>query len=130
MLDVLRVLGVVAVALGLTGCTCGVGAAPGEDVVDGVVTFPAGMVGTSQQIRIPFQDSADTDEVIDSASITGPDAAAFSVVAIYPIAIPAGTQVSLTLQFAPTHSGASSATLTLQTQNMGPSPVQLDGTAD
>ena len=128
MLDVLRVLGVVTVALHLVGCACGVGAAPGPNSENGVVGFDAVAMGSSQQLQIPFQDSADTDETIDGASITGPDAAAFSVIAKYPIPLPAGTQVSLEIQFTPTHLGAASATLTLQTQNMGPSPVQLAGT--
>jgi Abnormal spindle-like microcephaly-assoc'd, ASPM-SPD-2-Hydin len=128
MLDVLRVLGVVTVALHLVGCSCGVGAAPGPNDNNGVVTFDPVTVGSTQQLQIPFQDSADTDEVIDGATITGPDATAFSVIAKYPIPLPAGTQVSLEIQFAPTHTGTSSATLTLQTQNMGPSPVQLEGT--
>ncbi len=128
MLDVLRVLAVVTVALDLVGCGCGVLPAPGPNSDDGVVTFDSVAVGSSQQLEIPFEDSTDTDETIESVSITGPDAAAFTVVATYPIPLPAGSKVSLEIQFAPTHAGAASATLTLQTENMGPSPVQLAGT--
>jgi Abnormal spindle-like microcephaly-assoc'd, ASPM-SPD-2-Hydin len=127
MLNVLRVLGVLTGVLYQVGC-CGVGAAPGPMDVNGVVTFPPVTVGTSSQFQVPFKDSADTDEVIEGATITGPDAAEFSVIATYPIPLPAGTEVSLTMQFAPTQVGSSSATLTLQTKNMGPSPVQLEGT--
>ncbi len=130
MLDILRVLGVVAVALVQVGCSCGVGPSAGPNNDDGVVTFPPVTVGSSQQLQVPFQDSADTDETIDGATITGPDAAAFTVVAKYPIPLPAGTQVTLEIQFTPTHTGSASATLTLQTQNMGPSPVQLAGTGE
>jgi hypothetical protein len=129
MLNFLRVLGVVGVALHLVGCSCGVGAAPGPNNDNGVVTFDPTAMGTNEQLQVPFQDSADTDEVIDSVSITGADAADFTVVgATFPMPLPAGTQVTLTIQFAPTHVGTADATLTLQTQNMGPSPVQLEGT--
>jgi hypothetical protein len=127
----LAFLAVVAVsAAHLIGCSCGVGAAPGPNNDNGVVTFDAVNVGSSEQLSVPFQDSADTDETIDSATITGPDAAAFTVISKLPIAVPAGTQQSLEIQFSPTHTGSASATLVLQTMNMGPSPVQLSGTGE
>ena len=128
MLSVLRGLGVVTVALNLVGCLCGVGAAPGPNDDNGVVTFTPLALGTSETLQIPFEDSADTDEVIDGAAFSGPDAAAFKVIGTtFPVPLPAGTQVSLAIQFEPLHTGTSSATLTLQTQNMGPSPVQVEG---
>jgi hypothetical protein len=123
-------LGAVAVMTTyLVGCGCGVGPSAGPNNDNGVVTFPDTATGSQEQLQIPFQDSADTDETIMGATITGPDAAAFTVIAKYPVPLPAGTQVNLEIQFAPTHLGTSTATLVLQTENMGPSPVQLQGTA-
>jgi hypothetical protein len=114
----------------LTGCSCGVGPGQSPNVVNGVVTFDATAVGAPEQLTIPFQDSADVSETILSASITGPDAADFEVLTPFPVPIPAGTQVMLTIQFTPSHTGSASATLTLSTQEMGPSPVQLAGTGE
>jgi hypothetical protein len=134
MVDFIRGLMGVAVAAmvaaSLGGCGCGVGAAPGPNNDNGVVTFAAVPVGSSTQLQVPFQDSADTDETILGASISGPDAAAFAVIATYPIPLPAGTQVALEIRFTPTHTGPASATVVLQTENMGPSPVQLAGSGE
>jgi hypothetical protein len=134
MVSFLRGLGYLAavavVAAQLVGCSCGVGPSNGPDNHNRTVTFTSVPVGSTQQLQVPFQDSADTDEIIMGATITGTDAPAFSVIATYPIPLPAGTQVELTIQFAPTHNGTSTATLVLQTENMGPSPVQLSGTAE
>ena len=71
---------VVATAVHTMGCGliggCGVGPAPGPDNQNGTVTFDAA-VGASQELPVPFQDSADVTDTITSASLTGPDAAAF-----------------------------------------------------
>jgi hypothetical protein len=117
-------------ALLLTGCPCGVGPVQSANVVNGVVTFDPQAVGAPEQLTIPFADSADVSETLLGASVTGPDAADFEVLAQFPIAIPAGTQVMLELQFTPSHAGSASATLVLQTQEMGPSPVKLQGTGE
>jgi hypothetical protein len=95
---------------------------------DGAVTFDAVAVGQSEALTVPFEDSVDTSETITSATITGPDAADFEVVSTFPIAVPAGGQATVRIRFAPTHTGSSSATLVLDTQGMGPSPVELTGT--
>jgi hypothetical protein len=121
---------VVAAAFHTIGCGCGVGPAPGDHVDNGVVTFDSVALGSSEQLTLPFQDSADTAETIMSATITGPDAAAFQVITPFPVPVPAGGTASLEIQFAPTHAGKASATLTLNTQAMGPSPVQLQGTGE
>jgi hypothetical protein len=122
---------VVATAVHTMGCGliggCGVGPAPGPDNQDGTVTFDAA-VGASQELPVPFQDSADVTDTITSASLTGPDAAAFEVLSTFPMTIPAGTQVTVKIRFAPEHTGDSTATLVLETEMMGPSSIDLDGT--
>ncbi len=124
-------LGAVSVvAAHLVGCGCGMTPSPGPDNDNGVVTFDPVPVGKSEVLQVPFQDTADTDETLLGATITGPDANAFTVIATYPIPVPAGTQVMLQIQFEPKMTGTSTATLVLQTQDMGPSPVQLQGTGE
>ncbi len=121
---------VVAAAVHTTGCIgggCGVGPAEGPDNQNGTVTFSAYM-GSSEALSVPFEDSADVSDTITSASLTGPDAAAFEVLSTFPMAIPAGTQVTVQIRFTPEHTGSSTATLVLETQMMGPSPVDLEGT--
>ena len=118
----------------LTGCPglgCGVGPGANANVVNGTVTFDPVLVGSSEQLSIPFQDSAsNTSETILGVTITGPDAADFTVLTPFPVDVPANEQATLEIQFAPTHSGSAAATLTLNTQGMGPSPVQLTGTGE
>jgi hypothetical protein len=117
-------------ALQTMGCFggCGVGPAEGPNSGNGSVTFDRTSVGASEVLPIPFQDSAFVDETITGASITGPDAAAFEVISTFPIAVPAGQSVEVQIRFSPTHEGDASATLVLETEEMGPSSVQLDGT--
>ena len=50
------------------------------------------------------------------------------MISTFPLAIAAGTQAQVQIRFVPTHEGSASATLVLETQGMGPSPVQLEGT--
>jgi hypothetical protein len=115
--------------MGCGGGGCGVGPAPGPNSPNGMVTFNAVALGSSEQLGIPFQDSnPDASETITGATISGPDAAAFKVISTFPISIAAGDRVKVQIQFAPTHDGSSSATLVLDTQEMGPSPVALSGT--
>jgi hypothetical protein len=121
-----------------TGCIggCGIGAvsdAPdggtsGATVSNGEVTFEATHVSSSATIELPVKDSADVHETILGASFSGPDAAAFRVVGTYPIDVPAGHSVLLQVTFAPTHVGPASATLMVQTEEMGVSPIQVSGT--
>ena len=112
-----------------TGCGCGVAPMTGPNSGNGAVTFDAVRVGSEQRLTIPFQDTAYTAETITGATITGPDADEFEVVATFPMAVPAGASASVELRFAPTRAGSATATLVLQTAGMGPSPVELDGTA-
>jgi hypothetical protein len=132
-LDVMNLRhGLVALAMAAAahtiGCGCGVEAAPGPNNQDGAVVFDSVAVGSSEELPVPFQDSADTSETIMGATITGSDAAAFEVISKFPIGIAAGDQAEVTIRFAPTHVGSSTATRVLQTEEMGPSPVQLEGT--
>jgi hypothetical protein len=120
----------VTAAFHTIGC-CGVAAAPDANVVNGVVTFDPVVLGASEQLPIPFMETkSDTSETILSATISGPDADAFQVMTTFPLAVPANEDVSVQILFTPTHAGNASATLVLNTQAMGPSPVQLAGTGE
>ncbi len=120
-----------AAALQAMGCfACGMAAAPSANVVNGVVTFDPTAVGDSEMLNVNFHDTADVTETITSASISGADADAFQVFTTFPSTVPAGTQIMVEIEFTPTHSGPSSATLTLNTQAMGPSPIQLEGKSE
>ena len=75
-----------------------------------------------------MKDSAYTQETILGASFSGGGASAFTVVATYPIAVPAGAEATLQVSFAPTQVGAFTATLMVQTEDMGISPITVTGT--
>jgi hypothetical protein len=113
------------------GCIggCGVGPVDGPNSQDGTVMFGSVEVGETNDLPIPFQDSADVDETITGASFEGVDASEFSVKTTFPLFVPAGQQGTVTIEFSPTHVGDATATLILQTAGMGPSPVPLEGTA-
>jgi hypothetical protein len=113
--------------IGCIGGGCGVGPVEGPNVQDGAVTFDDVPVGSAQQLPVAFQDSADTNETITGATLSGANASEFKVISAFPMAVPAGQQVTVQIEFAPTVEGAASATLTLETEKMGPSPVQLAG---
>jgi hypothetical protein len=118
-----------AAATHLIGCGCGAVPSPNQTyVMNGAVTFPSVAVGSSMTVSVNFQDSANTSETITAATISGADAADFQVVSTFPMAIPQGEQVAVEIEFSPTQAGSASATLTLQTEKMGPSPVKLEGT--
>jgi hypothetical protein len=102
---------------------------PGPDSQNGAVIFNPVALGSSEELSIPLQDSdPSAHETLTGATVTGADAAAFQVISTFPIDIPAGSQAPVRLRFTPTHEGPASATLTVDTQEMGPSPVQLQGT--
>ena len=110
------------------GC-CGVAPAPDYDKMnkDGAVQFDPTQVGASETLTIPIKDTANVDETITAASLEGPGAGSFEVLSTFPIAVPAGTSVNVQVRFTPTTAGDATATLVLQTEGMGPSPVDLDG---
>ncbi len=122
---------------GPNGYGCGVGPIPdyqpsndagaGEITDAGVVEFDATELGATVSFTIPVKDSVDESETLLSASFTGPQAAAFAVTSSFPIPVPAGEQVSLKLQFTPMVVGTNSAKLVLQTQDMGVSPIPIQG---
>jgi hypothetical protein len=129
------VLPIAATQIGCGGC--GMAAVPdgpdggplGAHVgPNGVVVFDPTPVGTSTTIEQSVKDTANTHERILGASFSGPDAADFVVVGSYPIDVPAGTSVSLQVSFTPSHVGTSNATLMVQTEDMGVSPIQVSGT--
>jgi hypothetical protein len=133
----LAVLAVMAAGVHTMGCAdsggvtgCGVGPAAGPNNQNGTVTFDALALGSSEDLVVPLQDSNPAaSETLMGASFTGPDAAAFEVISTFPIPIAAGAQVNVQIRFSPTHEGSSSATLVLDTEDMGLSPVELQGTA-
>jgi hypothetical protein len=138
----LAVLAMVAASVHMLGCTgtgggsdnndisCGVGPVNGPNTPNGTVTFSSVAVGKSADLTLPFADSnPEASETLKDFTITGPDAADFEVLSTFPIAIAAGDQVSLQIRFTPSHAGSSTATLVLDTAEMGPSPVDLQGTA-
>ena len=114
-----------------TGCaaTCGPIPEPGFMTDGGFVAFSA-PVGASQTVNVPLVDSNVTaNETVTGATLTGTDAAAFKVLSTFPMSLPAGTNISVAVEFIPQHGGTSTASLILDTANMGPSPIPLEGTA-
>jgi hypothetical protein len=114
---------------------CGVAPVEGQEagaayVTDaGVVTFLNVPPGSHEDFFVAVQDSSDVSETITGATLTGTGAAAFQVLALWPIPVPAGQQASVPVRFTPPALGTYSAQLILQTANMGPSPVALAGTS-
>ncbi len=97
----------------VVGC-CGVAPADGASHVDtnGDVHFDTTAVGASQTLFVPMEDSADVDETILSASVSGPGAKSFRVLSQFPLKVPAGTKVDVEIQFIPEEVGTETATLT------------------
>jgi hypothetical protein len=116
-------------SIATVGC-CGVAPASDYDKMnkDGAVQFDPTAVGASEVLTIPIKDTANVDETITAASLEGPGAGSFEVVSTFPIPVPAGTAVNVQVRFTPSAAGDTTATLVLQTEGMGPSPVDLDGT--
>ena len=104
----------------------------GENVVEisdaGVVEFAASELGAAVRLAIPVKNSFDVNETILGASFSGPQAGAFQVTSAFPLPVPAGTEVNLQLVFTPTVVGVNSAKLALQTEDMGISPIDVEGT--
>jgi hypothetical protein len=115
---------------------CGVAPVFGQDggaayVSDaGVVTFEPVPPGTAEVFQVAVKDSANVSETITSATLTGSGTDAFQVLSSFPIPVPAGQQAFVTVSFRPPFGGTYSATLVLQTANMGPSLVELSGMAE
>jgi len=96
----------------------------------GFVAFSA-PVGASQTVNVPLVDSnVSANETVTGSTLTGSDAAAFKVLSTFPMSLPAGTNISVSVEFTPQHGGTSTASLILDTVNMGPSPISLEGTAN
>lgn len=101
----------------------------GVAIVDAGSSMNLGSVpeNTAQAFTIPIQDTADTDETLLGVSVTGTNAADFTVQSTFPISVPAGTSQSLSVQFVPTNLGFETATLQLETESMGTSSITLQG---
>jgi hypothetical protein len=134
------VLGILSLSLfGLSGCNgigCGVGPVPSQNDggatahVDssGHVVFSGLSVGESEVFAMPLMETADTDETIVSGTVSGAGAAAFQIVSTFPIQVADHQQVTLEVRFAPTMVGEADAELDLQTEKMGISHVDVEGT--
>ena len=122
-------------SVSMAGCMCGAAAVPtsekGKGAIvdhDGVVVYDQTPVGETVSFEIPVKDTADVDETIVSASITGEDADAFEIHARFPMDMPGGETVHVEVEFHPTKSGKASAELLIQTRDMGVSPaIELTG---
>jgi hypothetical protein len=120
-------------SVGCVGFGCGAGPVPGNGkgakvTAAGVVVYDKTQVGDSVSFDIPVKDTADVDETLMSASIAGADADAFEIEAAFPIDMPAGEKVHVKVTFHPNKSGEAAAELTIQTEEMGPSPaIELRG---
>jgi hypothetical protein len=125
---------VAAAVVVTSGCMCGASAVPtheqGKGAVveaDGTVVYEHTTIGDSVKFDIPVRDTADVSETLMSARITGADADAFDVHATFPIDMPAGKTVHVEVTFHPTKTGEATAELVIETQAMGPSPIELTG---
>jgi hypothetical protein len=126
------ILAAASCAVYASGCGkpgCGIGLPPDVTSDGGLRGFSNVPLGTSITVNVPIQDSADVDETVTGSSLTGSDAAAFKVLSTFPMSVPAGTSIMVSVQFTPAHVGASTANLILETAMMGPSPITLQGTA-
>lgn len=83
-------------------------------------------VGQTQTYLLSVQDSSYASETLLGATVNGPDAAAFAVEAAFPINLQDWTTTTLEIQFTPTHTGISSATLAVQTTSMGTLDFSLE----
>jgi hypothetical protein len=112
------------------GCGCGVGAVPSSTgdtanvAADGTVVFNSIAVGATETFSIPVKESADTDETIVMANVSG----AFKVLSTFPIYVPRGGSVNVEVSFTPVAAGEASSDLVLETAKMGSSHVPLTGT--
>lgn len=131
----------VAASVACTGCigvaSCGASPVPDQQGAgarvdaDGVVVYDKLPIGDSVTFAIPVKDTADVDETLIAASISGADADAFDVEATFPIDMPAGKSVQVSVTFHPNRSGAISAELLIETKDMGVSQaIELRGTGD
>ncbi len=129
----LRVVLCAVAMLGGAGC-CGVSADPmgahnavGVVASDGSVHFNGIQVGTAESFQIPVRETANTNETLVSATLTGTGAASFRVLSQFPIDVPEGQDVTVDVQFAPTGADTFDAQLSLQTAKMGTSQIPLVG---
>jgi len=124
---------VLPVAATQFGCSCGMGPDGGSGAAhvdaSGALVFDRLPVGETAIFHLTVKDSANVHERILGASFSGLNAGEFAVTGTYPIDVPAGTSVTLDVSFVPTMAGQAQATLLVQTEDMGISPIQVSGTA-
>src|ERR1700733_10654650 len=98
------VIGAAFCALCANGCSaqCGLITQPGAMSDGGFIAFSAPL-GSSTTVNVPIQDSADADETVTGSALNGSDVAAFKVLSTFPMSLPAGTGLAVTVQFTPLH---------------------------
>lgn len=83
--------------------------------------------GKSKELCITLTNTSNVDVTLDAASITGADAASFSLVTAMPQTITAGGTKEICVTFAPTSIGAKAASLDVTSSTGGNSALSLTG---
>ncbi len=86
--------------------------------------------GTTSEKCISFTNTSAQEITLDQATVTGVNAAEFSVVTALPLTLAAGASADICVKFAPGTVGKKSAQLVVRSSNGGNSTVALDGTAE
>jgi hypothetical protein len=82
----------------------------------------------SKELCLTLTNTSNVDVTLDAASITGTDAASFSLVTTLPVTISAGGTKEVCVTFAPTSIGGKSANLDITSSSGGNSSLALSGT--
>ncbi|MFM8771172.1 MAG: immunoglobulin domain-containing protein [Candidatus Kapaibacterium sp.] len=86
--------------------------------------------GKTSEKCVTITNSSTQEITIDQATVTGLNAAEFSVVTPMPVSIAAGATADVCVKFAPGTVGKKTAQLQVRSANGGNSSVDLDGTAE
>ena len=82
---------------------------------------------SSKEVCATLTNTSSVDVTIDGASITGANAALFSVTTATPVSIPAGTSKDVCFSFAPSDVGAKAALVNIASSTGGNSSLNLGG---
>lgn len=86
--------------------------------------------GKTSEKCVTITNSSTQDITIDQVTVTGLNAAEFSVVTVMPVTIAAGATADVCVKFAPGTVGKKTAQLQVRSANGGNSSIDLDGTAE
>jgi hypothetical protein len=91
-----------------------------------------GLIETGKTVEkcVTLTNTSTQEITVDQATITGLNAAEFSVVTALPVTIAAGASADVCIKFAPGTVGKKTAQLQVRSANGGNSSVDLDGTAE